>query len=136
MINYMAILGCGVLAMIIGFIWYGPLFGKTWMRVTGAAVMNDTERKQMQKNAIPLYVVQFLITLIELYVLANLIGRNPIVGLKIAVLMWLGFVMPTLVGMSMWTNEPRKTARTKLLVQAGFQLVCFVVFGFILATWH
>ena len=34
-VNYVAILACGISAMVIGSIWYGPLFGKTWMQLTG-----------------------------------------------------------------------------------------------------
>ena len=34
-INVLAVLASGVLSMIIGFIWYGPLFGKPWSAYTG-----------------------------------------------------------------------------------------------------
>ena len=34
-INYLAVLACAVVAMPVGFLWFGPLFGKTWQRHMG-----------------------------------------------------------------------------------------------------
>jgi|GEM_PF-3896784 len=34
-INYWAVLGAGVAAVLIGFLWYGALFQKPWMRLMG-----------------------------------------------------------------------------------------------------
>src|SRR5258705_12057280 len=33
--NWIAIIIATVAAMVIGFLWYGPVFGKTWMALTG-----------------------------------------------------------------------------------------------------
>jgi hypothetical protein len=49
-INYWAVLVCGVLSMVIGFVWYGPLFGKKWMEIVGATFKDIEERKRMQKE--------------------------------------------------------------------------------------
>ncbi len=57
-INYLAILVCGVLSMVIGAIWYGPLFGKKWMEICGVNADDLNARKEMQKGAAPLYAVQ------------------------------------------------------------------------------
>ena len=34
-INYLAVLACAIVAMPVGFLWFGPLFGKTWARHMG-----------------------------------------------------------------------------------------------------
>ena len=34
-VNYWAIVAGAVLSMVIGAIWYGPLFGKKWMEIVG-----------------------------------------------------------------------------------------------------
>ena len=34
-INYLAILACAIVAMPVGFLWFGPLFGKAWQREMG-----------------------------------------------------------------------------------------------------
>ncbi|MBK8887589.1 MAG: DUF1761 family protein [Saprospiraceae bacterium] len=30
--NWLAILGSGLVPMAVGALWYGPLFGKLWMK--------------------------------------------------------------------------------------------------------
>ncbi len=34
-VNYWAVLTCGLVSMVVGSIWYGPIFGKLWMRLNG-----------------------------------------------------------------------------------------------------
>jgi hypothetical protein len=38
-INYLAVLACAIVAMPVGFLWFGPLFGKPWARHMGFAEM-------------------------------------------------------------------------------------------------
>ena len=33
-VNYLSVLVATIAGMVVGFIWYGPLFGKTWIRLT------------------------------------------------------------------------------------------------------
>lgn len=131
-----AVLVCAVAAMIVGFIWYGPLFGKMWLRIVGATRADLETRKKMQKRAGALYLVQFLLTLFQAYVLAHYIqGWTDATGTENSLWIWAAFVMPTLAGACMWTNEPRKAAWARFLLQSGYQLVVFIIFGFILAVW-
>ncbi len=34
-INYLAVLVAVVLQFVLGFLWYGPLFGEPWMEMVG-----------------------------------------------------------------------------------------------------
>ena len=61
-INYLAILVSAILSMVVGSIWYGPLFGKKWAELIGADPNDKKKMKEMQKSAGPLYMVQFLLT--------------------------------------------------------------------------
>jgi Protein of unknown function (DUF1761) len=135
-INYWAVLLCGVLAMVVGAIWYGPLFGSVWMRVVGVKQMDSAARKKMQKEAGPLYIIQFLLVLFQLYVLAHYIaGWKEASGLTNALWIWTGFVMPTIAASCLWNNDSRSIAWSRFLVQAGYQLVLFILFGLILGYW-
>ena len=136
LLNYWAILVCAALSMVLGSIWYGPIFGKTWMRLCGATDMDAAKRKEMQKKMIPLYIVQFVLTLAQLFVLAHLTGSGVIVGIMSALWTWVGFILPTVAASCMWTGEPRKMAWTRFLIQAGYQLAAFIMFGAILAGWQ
>lgn len=135
--SYMVILGGAVLSMIVGSIWYGPLFGKKWMEICGVTESDLERRKQMQKEAMPLYLVQFLLTILQLYILLNLItwGGWEVQGIGVAFWMWLGFVMPTIAGSAMWNNDSSKIKWARFLIQSGYQLVMFVIYGFLISQW-
>jgi hypothetical protein len=136
-INMWAVLGCAVLAMVVGFVWFGPLFGKQWMKIIGATAQDAEARKKMQKAAGPLYVVQFFLSLFQAYVLAHyIIGWREASGVENALWIWAAFVTPVIAGSSMWNNDSAKVAWARFLIQAGYQLVIFVLFGFILGMWR
>jgi hypothetical protein len=136
--NYWAVLVCGVLSMVIGAIWYGPLFGKKWMEITGATNQDMETRKKMQKEAGPLYLVQFILSLLQLFILANLLAWSgwSAQSVWVSFFIWLGFVMPTIAGSAMWNNDSSKVKWARFLIQSGYQLLCFVVFGLVLGMWR
>lgn len=136
-INYWAVVVCAVISMPLGFLWYGALFGKTWAKVIKADVHTEEERRNMQKAAGPLYVVQFLLMLFQAYVLARFIAVWPDAsGYETALWLWAGFMVPVVAGASMWNNDSRQVAWTRFLLQGGFQLLCMVLFGLILGIWR
>ena len=127
--------------MVLGFVWYGPMFGKMWMKINGADASDVEARKKMQKAAGPLYVVQFLMTLFQVHVLQGVISlmhaAEPDFGsLFIAVFVCFGFVITTTAGTSMWTAEKGNIKWARFLIQAGYQLVLFVIFGLVLGAWR
>ena len=135
-INYLAILVSAILAMVVGAIWYGPLFGKKWLEIIGATEMDLEARKEMQKGAGKLYFVQFLLALLQIWILANYIaGWEEAHGVVNALWIWAGFIMPTIAAGAMWNNDSAKVSWARFLIQAGYQLVMFVIFGFILTVW-
>ena len=135
-IHFLPIIVCAVLAMVAGGLWYGPLFGKHWMHVIGATHLDAHKRKEMQKKAGPLYLIQFVLAFFQVYILAHLTGYTAMSGIVSGALVWAGFVLPTVAGSCMWNNDTKKAAWTRFLLQAGYQLVCFIIFGFILGIWH
>lgn len=136
-INLWAVLACGVISMVIGAVWYGPIFGKKWMEIVGVTAMDEAKRKEMQKKAMSLYAVQFVLSLFQAYVLAYYIaGWKEASGVVNALWIWAAFVMPTVAGASMWMNDSGKIKWARFLIQAGYQLVLFVVFGLVLGMWR
>ncbi len=135
-INYWAVLAGAVASMVIGSVWYGPLFGRKWMEINELNPDDVAKREAMQKEAMPLYGVQFVLSLLQLYILAHFIqGWTEVSGVENAVWIWLGFVMPTVAGFAMWNAKPNKVKWAMFLISSGYQLVNFVVFGWILGTW-
>lgn len=135
-INYFAVVVGALLSMAIGALWYGPLFGKKWMQIVGVNPDDLEARKKMQKNAMSLYLVQFVLTLFQVLVLAHLIADTTRVGgLERALWIWGAFAIPTLAGAVMWTNEQGKMKLARFLIQGGYQLTIFIVFGLLLQFW-
>ncbi len=135
-INYLAVFVCGMLSMVVGSIWYGPLFGRKWCQIVGANPDDVKARKEMQKKAGPLYAVQFLLTLFQVTVLARLIADTVNVsGLERSLWIFAAFVMPTIAGSSMWNNESTKKSWDRFFVQTGYQLVMFGIYGVVLGMW-
>lgn len=135
-INYWAVATGAVLSMVIGGIWYGPVFGKTWMKITGVNPDDKEALKKMQKSATFLYLAQFLLTLFQVLVLAHLVADTKIAGgLERSLWIWAAFVVPTLAGAVMWTAETGKMKWTRFLIQGGYQLILFIVFGLLLQFW-
>jgi hypothetical protein len=135
-INYLSVVVGAVLAMIVGAIWYGPMFGKKWMEIVGVNESDMKKREEMQKKAGPLYLVQFVLTLFQVLVLAHLIADTTIVGgLERSIWIYAAFVMPTIAGSSMWTVDKREVKWARFLIQGGYQLVLFIIFGLLLQYW-
>lgn len=135
-INYLAVLVCAVLSMVVGAIWYGPLFGRNWMEIIGANSMSPEEREKKKKKMMSMYGVQFLLALLQIYVLAYLItswvNAN---GIKLSIFIWLGFIFTTLAGSSLWGGDSSRIAWMRFVIQAGYQLVMAIIFGFVLTAW-
>jgi len=135
-INYWAVASGAVFSMILGFIWYGPLFGKKWMQIVDVDPSDEEARKKMQKTAGPLYGAQFILTLFQVFVLAHLVADTQTVGgVERSLWIWAAFIIPTLAGAVMWTNEPGRMKWARFLIQGGYQLVLFTSFGLLLQFW-
>ncbi len=136
--NTWVILVSAVLAMAFGALWYGPLWGKLWLEVSGATEADMARREEMMKETNVLYIIQFGMTVIQLYVLSHFIdfAWDDMAGIGTVLLAWLGFVVPTIAGLAMWNARPRKARIVMFLLSAGYQFVCFLAFGIILSLWQ
>ena len=56
--NWVAIVVATAAAMVIGFLWYGPVFGKTWMALSGRGMGDGSSPG-------PLYALTALAALVE-----------------------------------------------------------------------
>ena len=92
----------------------------------------------MHKKIAPLYLVQFLLSLFQIFVLAHYLNANVWPGatsLCNALWIWAGFILPTTAGACMWNGDKKDTAWSKFFIQSGYQLLMFVIFALILSNW-
>lgn len=139
-VNYLAIVACVVFAMVVGFLWFGPLFGKPWARHMGMEDMAQPDGGQMAKSMIIFLIGNVLIA----WVLAHSIEvwrasswgagsdmANSALALNGAIWTWLGFFVPLQIGRVAWEQK----GWGLVAINAGFDLVRLLAFGFILAYW-
>lgn len=138
-INLLAVVICAVVSMVIGTVWYGVLFSKQWEEIIGTKGMTREQRAEMQKKAMPLYGVAFILALFQVWVLSEvMIGEGAMDGIKAFVFpLWIlaGFVLPTVAGGIMWTNDSRRIAWMRFGIQSGYYIVLFIVWALILSAF-
>ncbi len=126
-VNYIAVLSAGLSAMVVGSVWYGPLFGKEWMKLIGIK-KEDINKSEMPK----LYGIMFIGALVEAYVLSHFIHYAGAVGFflgaKTGLWAWLGFVATTMIGNYMFAKRPIRL----YYIDAGYALANLLVMGAIL----
>ena len=132
-INYLAVLVATVAAIVLGFVWYGPLFGKTWMNLMDIdkKKMGEAKKKGMAAN----YVIMIISTLVMSYILAHFVkylGATDIAGaLQTAIWIWLGFIATVQIGIVLWEGKPWKL----YFLNTAYWLVNLAVMATILALW-
>ncbi len=136
-INYWAMLGCVVFAMIVGTLWYGPLFGKIWSREMG---WTEADKEKALANPTQMYVSYALTTVGSLaiaYVLAHglvfgnaYLQMSGLVGnLMGAFWYWLGFMVPVLLNEVLFGKKTWIT----LAINVSYYLVLMLGMAAILA---
>ncbi len=135
-INYWAVLLAAVANMALGFLWYGPLFGKQWMSLMG---MPKDKMSSMKSGMSKAYALAFVGSLVMAYTLAHslifassyLLVSGLGAGLMAGFWSWLGFIAPVTLGTVLWEGKPWKL----WFLLNGYYLVTLLVMGSILALW-
>ncbi len=95
-INYLAILIAALGSMLVGFLWYGPLFGEYWMKLKGYTPETMKAMKISPRLAMPLAGVCALIIAFVLATFVQFLNPQGVGGaVMLAVLVWIGFVVTT-----------------------------------------
>ena len=130
-VNWLAVIVSAAVSMVVGAVWYGPLFGKRWMKEVGFT-QEDIESGQTW----PLYGIAMFNSLCMAFVLANVVAWADVTGagggLLLGALMWVGFT-----GFTFAVNhafEGRTLAHWA--INAGTYLVSLMIMGAILAVWQ
>jgi len=130
-VNLLAVLVAGIVPMIIGALWYGPLFGKRWMEL-----METTEEEVREGfNPLKTHGLGFLLSLVTAYVLAQLLAEyagGAMVGVHVALLALIAFVLP--VSHQSVAYEGRKAGLAWLNIL--FNGVALVAQAVVIASWR
>jgi uncharacterized membrane protein YpjA len=132
-VNWWAVLVCAILSMVIGFIWYGPLFGKPWGNITGwtnekvSALPKSSTARSYILAFIAAFIIASVLAITLLAINTNGIGN----GIVAAIVLWVGFTGAT-IGVNM-TFERRPLSL--FCIEAGYHLLTLVVYSIVLSLW-
>ncbi|MEK6932992.1 MAG: DUF1761 domain-containing protein [Nanoarchaeota archaeon] len=133
MVNLLAVLVSGVIAMFIGFLWYGPLFGKMWIKLSN---INPKQMKEMKKKSMgKSYFLAFIGTLLMSYILSLLASYFSATtfgqGAWLGFLIWAGFFVTSKLGMTIWEGKPLGL----YVLNVFHDLFVLVIIGGVLSIW-
>jgi hypothetical protein len=119
-----------ILQWLLGAVWYGVVFKKSWMKLVGFA------EGEKPKNVVFSMVASLIACVILSFVLANVVAwagtRDVIGGSGIGILCWLGFMAPPLL-----TQHIFEGRRVNLFaINAAYWLLVMALGGGIMAAFH
>ncbi len=124
--NYL-VLGTAVVAsFIFGYLWYGPLFGKTWAQLMG---LKAGERK-IKPWAYPLTLLGVVLTVFVLGYFLYI--YKPYCTFGGAFFIWLGFYLPHNFGSVTWEGKPWKL----FAINAVYSFLNLQLIAAILTLWR
>lgn len=135
MINYLAVLAAAVSSIVVGSIWYGPLFGKMFMREMEMDKWSPEKQAQMKASMTKAYVMQFVASIVMFVVLAWYITTSIHTGIwggvANALGLWLGFVVPLALGNAIWGGKYKL-----FWLQIGNMFFTLIIAGAIIGAWR
>lgn len=132
-VNMWAVLAAAVSYMIIGSLWYGPLFGKQWMSLVG---LTPESMKTMPLKAwqamIGGFITAFLFAFVLAHVAVMFAAVDAMGALQLGFWMWLGFVVTTQAGSFLWEGKSFRL----LLINGSMSLIATIAMSLIIVLFR
>lgn len=133
-VNWLAILVATLIPFAIGFVWYGPLFGKPWMASVG---LSEDDVNKMQP--VKVFGTSFVAQLIMAFCLWMFFYGNPDVedtitggiGAFYGFLTGFGWVSTAICTNAMFEQRSAKY----IVITSSYWIVVFTLMGLILGMW-
>jgi hypothetical protein len=134
-INYLAVLVAGLIAFLIGGVWYTALFGKQWVKLHG---YSEAKIKEMQAAMSPprffggMLLCYFVLALVMALLLTGFSEPSALTGAGLGFLLWLG---PT-AAVAMTGHIASDKPLALYLIDVGCQLLYLILMGAVLGAWR
>ena len=130
-INHLAVLAAVILQFVLGYLWYGPLFGQAWMDMEGL----DMAAIQANPPGAGPWIMNIFATVAGIYLLAWILVK---LGTdKLGKGLWLGFlfgfvwIQLSFMAGGMFSQDPYWLA----WINGGYSTVALALSGAILGAW-
>jgi hypothetical protein len=129
-IDWVGVIVAVVVAMVIGGLWYGPLFGKQWLTLMGKT------REEMMANgglgylfaALGSFMTAIVLSYVTQWANANGFGEGALVG----IVMWAGFALSTVVTGGVFEGRQWEL----IMINSGNSLTTFLIVGGIVGAFN
>lgn len=125
-----------IVLFLFGFLWYGPVFGRYWVKMIGMTQEQiDEGMKKGMKSMIPQMIVAFVISLITTSVVYYLLPQLLVLSfgefLRNIFIIWLGFVLPLHANGYLWEKKSLKLT----LFNVAESILSFILLAAIIYYW-
>ena len=128
-LNWFAILLATVVSFVLGYLWYGPLFGKAWLDELGKSP------EELGSGASP-FVISAVLMLIASSVMAVLVACIGIEtwfeGATLGFAIGIGFIATSYFSDAQFGGKSTKLT----LIESGYRVVYTLLIGIILGAWQ
>ena len=129
-IDWVGVIIATVAAMVIGGVWYGPLFGKRWAETTGKSL------EEMRANgglgylvaALGAFVAAVVMSYVTQWANAEGFGEGALVG----IVMWAGFTFSPVVTGPVFEGRPWEL----IMLNSGNSLTTLIIVGGIVGAYN
>ena len=117
-----------LVASVLGFVWFGPLFGKHYMRVMGITPeMAESGKKSMMPKMLLDFVMSFIMFFGLLMILNIAQAGTYSAAFIFTLLFWAFIMLPTKASGVIWSNKNTKDSWVMFGLTAGYSLVSYLV---------
>lgn len=129
-INFWAVLIATAGSMLLGFLWYGPLFGQIWMREVGLKA-EDIKSSDATRGFVISVITAFITVWTLAWIMVRLGYHNARTGLLFGLCVSLGFIMMTLLSNAAYEHRSLRL----VCLNGGYRVLFLTVSGLILGLW-
>ncbi|NMH59152.1 DUF1761 domain-containing protein [Alteromonas ponticola] len=130
-LNWWAVIVSALSAFALGAIWYGPLFGKAWQRLS-----NLTDEDIQQGHPGKVYGGAFVLNLVAAFGMGMVLQLHPAPdfasGFNVGILVGLAFIATTFGINYLFAMKPLRL----YLIDAGYMIALLTVMGTIIGGWR
>jgi hypothetical protein len=128
MVNWLSVFVAALSGFVIGSLWYGPLFQKPWMRLTGI-----TKEQGAKANLVVTFGGAYALNVVAAAGIALLNGSHEgwLFGLHTGLAGAFFFIAPALGVIYLFEQQPFRL----WLINAGYQIVNFSAMGAVIGAW-
>jgi hypothetical protein len=129
-LNHLAVFVAALSSFVLGGVWYGPLFGKAWMRENGFTVEGLAKANQAK-----VFGLAFVWTLVMAYNLAFFIGDPAITTGKATLygaLTGLGWIAMATFVIGLFERR----SALLMVINGTYMTVALTIMGAIIGAWR